>query len=465
MGFCFQPKYRNKASGEEKTAAVWWISYSVRGQRHKESSGSTNSADAVRLLKQRIGEAQSGKPVGSQIERTTLADLLTMVRNDYLANARKTPNRITAAAPHLYNFFGEAAKARDITSDRVTSYQAARLEEGAKPANCNYEVSILRRGFHLAWRAGKVGVRPEFDLLHLDNARKGFFEAEQFRAVLKHLPEHLQALVRVAYITGWRRNELLSRQWRNVDFSGGWLRLEPGESKNGEGRQFPFTSELRAVLEQQREWVRELERRTEKIVPHVFPLPNGNRIGDFRKRWACACKAAGVPSRLLHDFRRTAVRNLERAGVPRSAAMRLTGHKTEAATAGMRSWIPRCCRKLLPGSKLCTRPSRTVQVRSKSGLFRRNANDRGSPKTPYFRHFFDVRSALVSREHRIGGPLAVDGREAVGERGRQQQRNELSAGRKDAVWGKGDNRAGAAAGGQIGLDSVRRRNRALQTEY
>jgi integrase len=40
--------------------------------------------------------------------------------------------------------------------------------------------------------------------------------------------------------------------------------------------------------------------------------------------------AAGVPGRLIHDCRRTSVRNLERAGVPRSAAMKMTGHKTQA---------------------------------------------------------------------------------------------------------------------------------------
>jgi integrase len=94
---------------------------------------------------------------------------------------------------------------------------------------------------------------------------------------------------------------------------------------------------LRTVLEAQRELVRQIEKAREVIIPWVFIHPPGtarcearSRIKNFRGAWAKACKAAGVPGRLVHDFRRTAVRNLERAGVSRSAAMKLTGHTTEA---------------------------------------------------------------------------------------------------------------------------------------
>src|SRR6266545_3591567 len=56
----------------------------------------------------------------------------------------------------------------------------------------------------------------------------------------------------------------------------------------------------------------------------------GKPIKAFRRSWLSACKAAGVPGKIPHDFRRTAVRNLERAGVSRSDAMNMVGHKTEA---------------------------------------------------------------------------------------------------------------------------------------
>src|SRR5262249_21594301 len=149
-----------------------------------------------------------------------------------------------------------------------------------------------------------------------------------------------------AYITGWRIHaEIFTRQKHHADLKGrGWLRLDPGETKNREGRNFPFTVRLREIIAQQLEHTKALEKATGRIIPWLFHR-NGRRIKSFRRSWLTACVKAGlgteiksangkpikkIGSRVPHDFRRTAVRNLERAGVSRSDAMKMVGHKTES---------------------------------------------------------------------------------------------------------------------------------------
>ena len=116
--------------------------------------------------------------------------------------------------------------------------------------------------------------------------------------------------------------------WAQVDFAGGFVRLEPGTTKNNEGA-FPLIPELRALLERRQAITRRCERAQARIIAHVFHR-YGRPIKSLRRAWMTACREAGRPGLLLHDLRRSAVRNLERAGISRSAAMKLTGHKTEA---------------------------------------------------------------------------------------------------------------------------------------
>ncbi len=114
-----------------------------------------------------------------------------------------------------------------------------------------------------------------------------------------------------------------------MDFAGVFVRLEPGTTKNKEGRAFPLIPELRALLERRQTITRRCERAQTRIIAHVFHR-YGKPIRSLRRAWKTACKNAGRPGLLLHDLRRSAVRNLERAGISRSVAMKLTGHKTEA---------------------------------------------------------------------------------------------------------------------------------------
>ena len=142
--------------------------------------------------------------------------------------------------------------------------------------------------------------------------RQGFFEDEQFHAVRKHLGPDLQ-----------------------LDLRAGTLRLEVGTTKNDDGRVVKLTAELRAQVAAQIDRIKAVERKTGWIIPYLFPYLSGRRrLGerrrDFRKAWATACRNAGAPGMLRHDFRRTAVRNLIRAGVQQPIAMKITGHKTDS---------------------------------------------------------------------------------------------------------------------------------------
>ena len=60
----------------------------------------------------------------------------------------------------------------------------------------------------------------------------------------------------------------------------------------------------------------------------VFTRPDGKAPGDFRRAWANACAAAGVPGLLFHDLRRTGARNMRRLGIAENVAMKIGGWKT-----------------------------------------------------------------------------------------------------------------------------------------
>ena len=199
---------------------------------------------------------------------------------------------------------------------------------GASNAEINRELAALKRAFTLAGQGGHLLTKPHIPLLREDNVRRGFFETEQFEAVLRALPPVLGAVVLTADETGWRIREVLELEWRQVDFGGRTVRLNPGTTKNREGRAFVLTSPLEAVFRMQDAEANRL-RQIGRIVPRVFHR-NGRPIRNFRRAWARACSEAGCPGRLVHDLRRTAVRNLVRAGVSERVAMSISGHKTRS---------------------------------------------------------------------------------------------------------------------------------------
>ena len=95
--------------------------------------------------------------------------------------------------------------------------------------------------FNLGIQAGKLIPKPYVPKLKENNVRTGFFEPAQFTAVRGHLPEYLKPYVTFAYITGWRKSEISSLKWHQINFDTGRVILNPGTTKNDDGRVFPRT--------------------------------------------------------------------------------------------------------------------------------------------------------------------------------------------------------------------------------
>jgi integrase len=319
---------------KRRNSAHYWISYCHRGKEHRESSGSPDHKVAERLLKQRLREIGADRLglkafVGPAQERITFQDLKRSYLQDYEVRGLRSRETAAARVKHLESFFG-TDRVVDITPARLRAYQAARLEDKAQAGTVNRELSALHRMFQLAVKTGIVSTPPAFpERLEENPPRQGFFEHEEYLVVRQHLPPDYQDVLEFAYFTGWRRREITGLTWAEVDLAGGVVRLSPDRSKTKTGRVLPLSSPLRNVLA--RRWsARLIDHRGEIRVTDLVFHKRGQPIGDWRKTWDAACKAAGLPHKRLHDCRRTAARNLVRAGVPERVAMAVLGHKTRS---------------------------------------------------------------------------------------------------------------------------------------
>jgi integrase len=322
---------------EIREQRTWWIKYQLGGRPQCVSSGSDKKRVAEDLLKEREGDVVKGMPITAQIGKIRVEEAAEDLLNDYRTNKKRSLRTIELRIKkHLTPFFG-GRRMTGIGTALTRVFVTRRQAAGAANASINRDLIALKRMFTLALQGGKLMVRPYIPLLKENNIRRGFFEPAQFQSVRNHLPAHMRGIVEFANVTGWRTpSEILPLEWRQVDMQAGEVRLDPGTTKNDDGRVFPFTSALRRVLEDQQKVADTLKREQGIIARYVFCYTTGQKAGQritesgFNKAWRKARVAAGCPGRIPHDFRRTAVRNLVRAGVPERVAMQLTGHKTRA---------------------------------------------------------------------------------------------------------------------------------------
>ena len=214
---------------------IWWIRYSRNGRRHEESSGSPKKQAAIDLLKIREGDVAKGIPISTKVGQLRFEEAARDLVNDYTINGKRPLDEIQRRLRlYLSPFFGRR-RMTSIATDDVRAYVASRHTQGAANATINRELAALKRMFSLASQTGKVLHRPYIPMLRENNVRTGFFERDEYEAVLQKLSESIGPVVTFAYLTGWRiRSEILPLEWRQVDFHEGTVRLDVVTTKNRE---------------------------------------------------------------------------------------------------------------------------------------------------------------------------------------------------------------------------------------
>jgi integrase len=357
-----------------KRGNTWWLKYYRNGKPFRESAGTDKKMVAKKLLDRREGDIAQGLVPGIQFDKVTFDELAEEFLTEYKINGRKSLDRAELSIKHLREGFG-GAKVVEITTPRIQEYVSDRtklrctacntrfhlegiskcpkcggavFEKGAANGTINRELAALKRALKLGARQTppKVNQMPYIPMLKENNTRKGFFEHKDFLALLDALPDYLKPMVMFGYKVGWRDQEITSLTWDAVDIENGIVTLRVGETKNDEGRTVYLDDELKSLF-------RELwENRQSLQNPSPFVFTNRTGTGpivNIKKAWNSACLKAKLgygykvgltyvakwqdklpAGPIFHDFRRSAVRNMIRSGIPERVAMMISGHKTRS---------------------------------------------------------------------------------------------------------------------------------------
>lgn len=326
---------RTRGTGQIlKRATGYAYRYTLPDGTRKYQGGYRTKGEATKALNRALGAAAEGRIADPT--RYTWTDIMEAARAHYAAV--KTGDRaVRRLEMHLQPYLG-GKRLHEISYGVLLAVVNALRADGLADGTIKLSLAYLKVALGVLAKSGKIAAVPPFPTISLNNARTGFFERDDLEVLCEHLPPEIERIARFKYLTGWRDAEMIAKRvkkdeykpglrWKDVDWDTGEVRLDPGIAKNRDGRTFPFglLPELRDVLIDAKAYTDEVQRRVGHGVPYVFHR-EGEPIRTYEKAWERACAAAELHERKPHDFRRTAVRNLVRAGVSEKIAMELTGH-------------------------------------------------------------------------------------------------------------------------------------------
>jgi hypothetical protein len=348
-------KYKTGGIYRPKGCKNWTIYYSVKRKRYRVATHTSDYATAQQMLHRKVGDIANGGAVDPKIEQIKVTDLWGPFLRDRKNKGRGLEFLNMRWRKHVEPFFAQY-RAADVGDDLLNEYIEARQNEQARNATINREIAVLRGMFRLGFTSKphqKVKSLPQFPHLdERDNIRTGFLDPQKYQALADNCNSiglWMRAIFEIAYKWGWRKGEL-KMQVRQVDFNANVVRLDARMTKTKQGRVVTMTPTIRALLVECA--------RGKQGDDALFTRENGTAVNDFRGAWRRLCVASGVGHMLcadckeivtgkkckcgkgwrrllyrglmVHDLRRTAVRNLVRAGVLEHTAMKITGHKTRS---------------------------------------------------------------------------------------------------------------------------------------
>ncbi len=304
----------------------WSIAYYWRNHEQREAVAralgkqpeKVTREDAERLLKARLRQLAEGRSAGANGERVTVNEVLDAYLQHLRVKKAKSYPQLASHLRRVRRGFGHE-RAAALTRTRIEAWVEQQRTAGFADGTIKVWVALLRAALRLAEE--ELPRLPKFPAIRVDNARRDFYERDEVERLLPLLPTPIDDLVRLAYLSGWRKEELQSLTWSQVDRRRRTITLTG--SKNDEGRVLPLVGERWELIE--RRWAARIV--GDRLVEWVFHR-RGRPVRDFTHVWARARRTAGLLNRTLHGFRRTAARDLVEGGMDYKSAMEVTGHKT-----------------------------------------------------------------------------------------------------------------------------------------
>lgn len=306
-----------------KKGGSWFIDYRVEGRRRREKIGASKRLAEAVLAKRQADIAEGKFLDRKRIPRVRFEDYAA----DYLEYSRankRNYGRECYTMRHLLKAFGDRWLG-EVTVWLVEQYKASRRALVA-PATVNRELTLLKHMFTKAidWEKARTNPVKAVKLLREANTRVRFLTDDEEARLLGACSPNLRPLVIAALHTGFRRGELLSLRWCDVDFENGLVTVEAGYTKNGERRSVPLSRTLRTILEHHRQEQAETE--------HVFHTRRGSRYVSAATTFKKSVERAGLTNFRFHDLRHTFASRLVMGGQDIRTVQELLGHKSITMT-------------------------------------------------------------------------------------------------------------------------------------